>query len=418
MRAACALGALALAGCNLILGNGNNFASPVADASTVDVALDACASCMQVDCASLGLPPTSLSGHVYMPDGVTPIANATVYVPATSLATIADGAGAPACASGAPIVRKQTDATGYFKLDNVPSGTGVPFVVQVGKWRRDNVTLDIPQCTEMMLPAADTRLPQRTTEGHIPRIAITTGASDSLECIMRDIGVDPLEIGTNGSAARVHLYTGNGTSAFGPPTSTAFAAEAALFTQMTAYDIIMLGCRGVALPAPASVNTAALKSFTDLGGWAFLTHFSENWLTSGPSPWPSLGTFANSAAPPANTPVSIDVSTASGQNFASWVVAAGASATAGTILLTNGRNTCSTADPAQTQRVMYLDPARTGGLSGIQSFTWSTAAGGRVTFTDMHASNVGNSMAYPAECQPVTVQEKAIMFQLFDVPPC
>ena len=113
-----------------------------------------------------------------------------MYVPSSSLDAIPDGASAPSCVSGSPIVRVQTDPTGYFKLDNIPAGTGVPLVIQVGKWRRDDVRIDIPQCTETMVPAEQSRLPRVASEGHIPRIAITTGASDTLECITREIGID------------------------------------------------------------------------------------------------------------------------------------------------------------------------------------------------------------------------------------
>ena len=55
----------------------------------------------------------------------------------------------------------------------------------------------------------------------------------------------------------------------------------------------------------------------------------------------------------------------------------------------------------------------------FSSETWSAAAGGRVTFTDVHVSNMATpTAAYPNECLPITDTEKVLMYQLFDVPPC
>jgi hypothetical protein len=195
------IAALASAACNQILGNNHEKHGP-GDGAGMPDAFD--------PCAARGLPSTTLSGRVFLPDGVTPLADATVYVPSAALTPIADGAGPPTCASGAPVARAKSDASGAFKLVNVPAGINVQVVVQVGKWRRDDVVIaSVPQCTDTPLAADQTRLPRTTAEGHIPHIAMKSGAADSIECFAREIGIDAAMIGTpvNGSSsARVDLF--------------------------------------------------------------------------------------------------------------------------------------------------------------------------------------------------------------------
>jgi hypothetical protein len=206
---------------------------------------------------------------------------------------------------------------------------------------------------------------------------------------------------------------------FAAPINTAFAPATQLYAQFTAYDIVMFGCRGAPTPAPTPAQAAALASFVLAGGWVYLPHFEESWLQAGPAPWPSLATYypVGMSPPPANTPASIDTTAPSGQVFADWVVAAGASTIPGQIPLVSGRISVQAIDAAQVQRVMYIDPALAGGISDIQSFSWSPPGGGRVTFTDMHLNGLGGP-AYPQECGPLDAQAKAIAFEMFDVPGC
>ena len=60
-------------------------------------------------------------------------------VPNAALSPIPSGATCDQCgaeASGQPIATALTDANGHFVMENVPTGTNIPLVIQVGKWRR------------------------------------------------------------------------------------------------------------------------------------------------------------------------------------------------------------------------------------------------------------------------------------------
>jgi hypothetical protein len=391
---------LLLAGCNSLLGNGN-FRGPDA----------------RNDCMGRGLPPTALSGTVFAPNGSLPIDHALVYVPTTPLADIPEGVSGPTCASGSPVVTVFSDARGKFQLQDVPPGTDVPLVIQVGKWRRAVTVPSVPECAETAVDAGLTRLPRDSTEGHIPHIAITTGISDTLECVARDLGLADSEVGWGtASTARVQLYAGNGTAR----TATAeFEPASALLnaTALPRYDAVMIGCEG----SPAKTTLAgaqALFDFTNRGGWLWVTHFEFPWLQQAPAPWSTIGTFNSANVTPVNPTILIDQDAPRGHELADWSVATGLSAVPGSVTLQYIRSSGMTADPAITHSIMHLDPA--GGLTGVQMFTWDAAMGGRMVYSDVHLSGTtGGAVAYPGECMSMPpAQEKAILFEMFDMPTC
>jgi hypothetical protein len=134
--------------------------------------------CQQVNCGGGG--STTVSGTVYMPNGTLPLYNAIVYVPNAPVDPIADGATCDKCGStvsGSPIVTTLTDAKGKFVLKDVPVGTNIPLVVQIGKWRRQFVLPQVKQCVDNPVAGNMLRLPRNRNEGDMPKIAVSPAAA-------------------------------------------------------------------------------------------------------------------------------------------------------------------------------------------------------------------------------------------------
>ncbi|HEY5449187.1 MAG TPA: carboxypeptidase-like regulatory domain-containing protein, partial [Polyangia bacterium] len=144
-----------------------------------------------------GMPKTTVKGTVYDPGGKLPLYNVMVYVPNAPLDAIVEGVTCDKCgtiASGQPVASALTDASGNFTMPDVPVGTNIPVVIQTGKWRRQVTLPMVKACQDNVFSGADMfRLPKNQSEGHLPKIAMTRGKADSLECLMRRIGISDSE---------------------------------------------------------------------------------------------------------------------------------------------------------------------------------------------------------------------------------
>ena len=171
------------------------------------------------------------------------VPNAVVYIPVnlpgTTLPAIptgipADGTSCDRCEDqmlGDVLVGGITDATGKFVLEGrIPVGIDFMLVVKVGRFRRV-ITYQLPAeaaCTTTTLPTTlpdnPVRLPRSMSDGdqvNIPRIAVSTGQVDAMECVLEKMGIDHGEFSNPGdggaSTARVHLYQGADGGTFGGP---------------------------------------------------------------------------------------------------------------------------------------------------------------------------------------------------------
>ncbi|HEY5952542.1 MAG TPA: hypothetical protein VIV40_43885 [Kofleriaceae bacterium] len=396
--------------------------------------------CFQVDCASKGLPDTTITGTVYAPNGTLPLYNVTVYVPNAPVLALPTGLTCDRCEnvlSGSPLVKTTTDTAGKFTLTNVPATANVPLVIQVGRWRRQITIPNVASCEGTALGANETRLPRNKSEGDIPRMALSTGGADALECLIRKIGLDDSEITTPASDGRLHLYAGTGgtnkfDSALGSssfPNATTLWAD---FNSLSKYDIVFLSCEGGQNPSTkTAASRQALKDFTDMGGRVFASHWHNIWIDSGPTPWPSTVTRVNLADLNSIT-ADIDQTTPKGQDLAQWLLNVGASTTLGKIAITAAQHTIKAVTAMMADRWIYLDNTANGQPS-VQYLSFTTPVEampedrcGRVVFSDIHVASGDKSttsLAYPSggcttNVATLTPQEKVLAFMIFDIGSC
>ena len=256
-----------------------------------------CPSGLQCNVSCSGGGTTTISGIVYDPAGKDPLYNIAVYVPATPLqplpAGVPTGADACDCAalfkSGA-VVSTTTGVDGSFKLTNAPVGSSVPLVIQVGKWRRQfNIASDRlhgqrPGWQHALL----TRHRGRRRHHHnMPDIAVSTGGADTLECLMRRIGLPTTEyVAGAGGTGHVHVFSGGDSGGGG---GNVGGSRAAVDDGSARELPEPLGLAGAphAIRHRASLvrgrrdvqrQPAALEAYLNAGGRAFGSHFHYAWF--------------------------------------------------------------------------------------------------------------------------------------------
>ena len=377
----------------------------------------------QVSCPTPG-QTTSISGVVYAPNGRDPLPNVTVYIPNAAVAPFTPGVACPivgAPPSGSPVAGTTTAFDGSFTIPNVPVGTNIPLVIQVGRWRRQVVVPATTACTDTAFP---TRMPQTQAEGDIPKIAVATGSADSVECVLRKIGIADSEFTDATGSGRINLYAGSGSpGAIATAQSTLTQADLMTTpTALNAYDLLMLPCEGGTHPdAKTAPEYANLITFANSGGRVYASHFSYQWMFQN-------GAFANVANWGGNgAPVSagasfleaaVDTTFSEGVTLAQWLQVVGASTTVGQIGVQYVKKDINSINPP-TQSYLALDST-----GAVQQFVWDTPIAaanqcGRVLFNEYHVENPTIASAgkvFPAECGTnltMTPQEQLLEFSLF-----
>jgi hypothetical protein len=446
-------------------------------------------TCQQSSCRGMGCTVTcqagqrtTVSGKVYDPAGLTPLYNITVYVPNADLDPISDGPSCDPCdpntgtslLSGKPVVFTKTDTSGQFTLGktsavDVPAGTNIPLVLQVGKWQRKIILPTVTACQDNAIPDKTLRLPKDSTEGHIPKIALTTGASDAMECLFRKIGIQDPEFTTTDGKGRINLIAGGVIDMkTGLPTATSsFAAMPASGSQkftpvhpggggadwwdsldnLKKYDIVMHSCEGgdgqyTAANDPTSTKSQqarmALQQYADLGGRVFASHWHTYWFEKGTPDFMSVATFLN---PHGNglpqdrpTDTTIDQTFDKGQALAQWMLNVQGSTVLGTVPIqqnASATEVAMAAGPPISQRWLYA-PTQNNTVLFLSATTpipnatnKSPNACGRVVLSDLHVSagGTGSDMpntAFPGGCVTTTLspREKVLEFMLFDIASC
>ncbi len=344
-----------------------------------------CPPGLMCDVPCPGGSTTTISGTVYDPALKNPLYDIAVYVPQSSLPALPKGVvtGPDACSCGAlfksgAVVSTTTGVDGKFTLTNAPVGSNVKLVLQVGKWRHVVTIPTVTACTDNAQTDKSLALNATVAAGsddNMPDIAVSTGHSDTLECLIKRIGVPDSEFvpGTS-TAGHVHLYLGgdpnspwHGTQTGGQPTRELApmpnAPESATTLWDTAahlmpYDILLLSCEG----GPTfNANPPVLEQYLNSGGRAFASHYHYEWFMqqAGGTP-PVVATPADCGSCTYNLPQA-------SCNLANWTVGSGGGPNPGDGVVDQTLNVGGGAFPKGVALHQWL--ANVGGLAPLPGVT-------------------------------------------------
>lgn len=403
---------------------------------------------------------TTISGKVYDPAGKNPLYNVVVYIPNQAVEPFKAGASCDKCDalfSGKPIAAGLTDATGHFTIKNAPDGSNIPLVIQVGKWRKQMTLATVKRCEDNPQPDKTLRLPRNHTEGDIPNIAISTGALDTLECLLVRVGVDRSEyVPGAGGTGRLHIFQGGDPN---PPTPQplppntsppAPASGAALWDEqahLMPYDIVLLSCEGA---ETLNMNQAALHAYASAGGRVFASHFHYAWFNTGPYGNENLATWSagsNHIDDVNATNATIVTTLPNGQVFpkgqalADWLGTVNA-LTNGELQIWEARHNADVSATNTPSQAWIAADAHSMAPGATQYFSFNTPTDalpmpdgqqycGRIVFSDLHVGGASGDALFfagqppapvpvPMGCADVDLspQEKALEFMLFDLSSC
>jgi hypothetical protein len=396
--------------------------------------------CQQVSCS--GDAKTTLSGTVYAPNGTLPLFNALVYVPNAALPPLPSGLACDRCGTlppGEPVVAALTDHRGEFVLENVPAGTNIPLVVQVGKWRRQIRIPEVRACEDNRLTDPEqTRLPRNRSEGDMPRIAITTGACDNLICLMPKLGIDPEEWGIAGQDKVVTFFAGNAN----PPDAAELARYDANLRQMTRaselwgnfdelqkYDMAVLSCEceeSLDTKGPAAYD--AVTRYLAQGGRLFGTDYQYVWYKYSTDPALQSALGIQGFAPDGTNPVLLDTSFPKGKALADWILNLDPTAAYGEVSCSQVFDNFTSATGSSARSWGNSTPLNGADDDHPRFITVNTPAGvpvaeqcGRAVHLDAHITSTFTKPinSYPADCGTAFEDgEEVLAFFFFDVAAC
>lgn len=376
---------------------------------------------------------TSISGVIYAPNGTDPLPNVTVYIPNDTVAPLPTGVQCPIVGtppSGSPLVGAITGVDGSFIINDVPVGTNIPLVFISGKWRRQIVISTTTACTNTVVDPTQTNFPKNQSQGDIPLFAIATGSVDSVECVLRKVGIDAAEFTDPAGGGRIQFYTGSYSS--GSRIDTATPTQDQLMSSLQTlnqYDVLMLPCQGGQSNSETSTELSNFASFVNNGGRVYSSHYSYIWMynpfnyTNGPfagvANWQvNDGSYANGTA-------TINQTFSGGLTLAEWLQqpAIGASATQGQIAIQTLKHDLVAPGGVNppTQSWFTLNTTNNPVMQFVFDAPLAPATNqcGRVLYNEYHVETASSgNTTFPNECNataPMTPQEKLLEFMLFEL---
>lgn len=231
---------------------------------------------------------TEIVGRLFAGNGKDPIPGAAVFVPVHSLPEFPPTLGCDLCNSiPTSVAVTATEPDGSFRLRGVPAGS-IPVVARLGRFQRVLQMEAIP-CAENTVPSdPDTsgkgiRMPKKSRElssqDNVPRIAVVSGDYDQLECVLKRIGVEELD-----------MYNGRATGTTNPP---AIAEMGTLLTdekKLLSYNILIVNCtdnqyQSLLASKPVQKN---LELFVRSGGRLYVTDWAYDVIEQVPEFSPYL----------------------------------------------------------------------------------------------------------------------------------
>jgi hypothetical protein len=380
---------------------------------------------------------TTVTGTVWAPSGPTsafgalPVPGATVYVPNGAVQAFGAGVSCDKCGatvSGSPLVSTTTAADGTFTLSSVPSGTNIPLVIQLGRWRRQVTIANVTSCTKQALSGDTTRLPRTKAEGDIPLIAISTGKVDALECVFRKMGVDDTEFTNSQGNGRIRIYRDNG--AHPPAENSSTKRASGLYgsqTELDKFDAVIFACVGGQHDKDSDDRNRVL-AYANKGGRVFATHYSYVWLYK-TNPWNTTGDWNVNQDFWDSVVGLVDTTTTKGVTFQTWlgVVNALSASSPPRVAIDEARHDID--QPLASGAERWITTYNNQPKAAVEHYAFNTPWGqapanqcGRVIYSDFHVTTNSNTDqdTFPEECNdnPLTAQEKVLAFMMFDLTTC
>jgi hypothetical protein len=304
-------------------------------------------------------------------------------------------------------------------------------------------------------------------DGNLPDFAISTGQSDSLECLLLRIGVDADEwVPGPSMAGHVHIFQGNGATTM----PAAPAPDVSLWdstADLMLYDVTLLSCEGEETMNVTDANRQSLLDYSNAGGRVFASHWHYSWFNQGPFAAYNLATWYPGTQTLDDTmlfPGDIDTTLLkNGQPFpegvalSTWLGVVKALDMNGMLDIFSARHNADVLPPAGPpgtpsqpwvvldKSVMNMVPVGMPAANGAEYFSVDTPIGGaqecgRVVYSDLHVSGGAGITApgatymadyagaptqtdygiVPTGCamHALTPQEKALEFMIFDLSSC